>query len=60
MVGGDGIEPPEPMATDLQSAPLPTTEYPPKFYGGACGARTHDLHGASVMLSQTELTPHKM
>ena len=31
MVGGDGIEPPEPMATDLQSAPLPTTEYPPKF-----------------------------
>ena len=31
MVGGDGIEPPEPMATDLQSAPLPTTEYPPKL-----------------------------
>lgn len=29
-VGGDGVEPPEPMAADLQSAPLPLTVYPPK------------------------------
>lgn len=29
MVGEDGIEPPEPKVTDLQSAPLPTTEYSP-------------------------------
>ena len=29
MVGRDGVEPPEPEATDLQSAPLPLTVYLP-------------------------------
>lgn len=31
MVGGDGVEPPEPEATDLQSALLPLTVYPPRY-----------------------------
>ena len=32
LVGGAGLEPAEPKALDLQSSPLPVTEYPPKYW----------------------------
>ena len=41
VVGQVGLEPTEPKATDLQSVPLPVTEYCPK-YGEVYRIRTGD------------------
>jgi hypothetical protein len=48
IVGVDGLEPPNSMRADLQSAAIATMRYP-----NVCGSyriRTYDPHGVNVML----------